>query len=155
MLAEFARRYSFGPQPVVIGILVAVFLYFVVNSWWNGILLEMLPTLLMMGIVFTAVYFFPDYYAWATRRNAKKQNDNVLPETVITFGDTIEIHEGMVSLTLEYRKIQKVVRLKHSYVLMNGKRTGIMFLEDGFTKGTFEEFKQFLQEKCPGLTVPV
>ena len=57
-------------------------------------------------------------------------------------------------LTVEYRKICKVVRLKHSYVLMIGKRNGVMLDPNGFTKGNFEDFKRFLQEKRPDLTVP-
>ncbi len=154
MLAEFARKYSIGPRPVVVCIVAAIYIYFVFNSWWNGILPEMVPTLLFMGIIFSLLYFLPDYYAWATLRNVKKQNDGVQPETVVTFGDSIEIHEGMVHMTIEYRKIQKVVRLKNSYVLMNGKRTGIILNPDGFTKGTFSEFKQFLQQKRPDLELP-
>lgn len=154
MLAEFMRKYSVGPRPVTICIVVAIYLFFVINSWWKGILLEMLPTLVAMGVFFGLLYFLADYYAWNTLRNTKKQNDNMLPETVVTFGDAIEMHEGMVHLTIEYRKIQKIVRLKHSYVLMNGKRSGILLYEDGFTKGTFEEFKKFLREKCPDLKIP-
>ena len=154
MFAEFARKYSIGPRPVIVCIVAAIYAYFVLKSWWNGILLEMAPTLLWMGIVFIALYFLPNYYAWATLRNTKKQNDGVLPETVVTFGETIEIHEGMVHLTIEYRKIERVVRLKNSYILMNGKRTGIIIDPNGFTKGTFSEFKQFLREKRPDLKIP-
>ena len=154
MIAEFARKYSIGPRPFVVGIVAAVYAYLVFRSWWHGILLEMVPTLLWVGMIFTALYFLPNYYAWATLRNTKKQNDGVLPETVITFGDTIEIHEGMVHLTIEYRKIERVVRLKNSYVLMNGKRTGIILDPNGFTKGNFSEFKQFLRTKRPDLKIP-
>ena len=154
MSAEFARKYGTGPRPVTVCITVVIFLYFVARSWWNGILLEMLPTLLFMGSMFTLLYFLPDYYAWSMARNTKKQNDGAIPETAITFGDAIEAHEGMVHINVEYRKIVRVVRLKHSYVLMLGKRNGIMLDSNGFTKGSFEEFKQFLREKCPELTVP-
>jgi len=87
-------------------------------------------------------------------KNGKKQNDGVAPEVIITFGETIKLHEGMVDITVEYRKIQKVVRLKHSYMLMIGKRNGLMLNPDCFTKGTFEEFKQFLREKRPDLKIP-
>ena len=117
-------------------------------------MLEMLPTLSFMGVVFASLYFLPDYYAWLTLRNTKKQNDGALPETVVVFGDTIEMFEGMVHLTIEYRKIEKVVRLNNSYVLMNGKRTGVILDPNGFTKGTFSEFKQFLHEKRPDLKIP-
>ena len=60
----------------------------------------------------------------------------------------------MVHITVEYRKIVRVLRLKHSYVLMIGKRNGVMLDPKGFTKGAFEEFKHFLREKRPDLTIP-
>ena len=154
MLVEFARKYSVGPRPLAVCIVVGIYLYFVIRSWWNGILPEMLPTLLFMGVVFTLLYFLPDYFTWCAARNAKKQNDGVLPETVITFGDIIEIHEGMMHVTVEYRKIVRVVQLKHSYVLMIGKRNGVILDPNGFTKGTFEEFKQFLRQVRPDLNLP-
>ena len=96
----------------------------------------------------------PQWYTWLTLRNVKKQNDGMQPETIVTFGDIIEMHEGMVHLTIEYRKIKKVIRLKYSYMLMLGKRNGVMLAPDSFTKGTFEEFKQFLREKRPDLVIP-
>ena len=60
----------------------------------------------------------------------------------------------MVHLTIEYRKILRVLRLKHSYMLMMGKRNGVMLDPNGFTKGTFEEFKQFLRDTYPNLQIP-
>ena len=73
---------------------------------------------------------------------------------MVQFGDNIQLFEGMLHLTMEYRRVVKVVRLKHSYCLMTSKRTAIMLRDDAFTKGTFEEFKQFLREKYPHLTIP-
>jgi hypothetical protein len=64
------------------------------------------------------------------------------------------MYESMVHLTIEYRKIVRVVRLKHSYLLMTSRRTGVLLDPNGFTKGTFEEFKQFLRQKRPDLTIP-
>ena len=154
MLAEFARKYGVGPRPVMVLICVVIFLFFVVKSYVNGILLEMIPMLAFMALVFGSLYFLPHLFAWSTLRNAKKQNDGVLPETVIAFGETIEMHEGMVHLTIEYRKIVRVVRLKHSYMLMLGKHNGVIIDPNGFTKGSFEEFKGFLREKRPDLTIP-
>ena len=59
-----------------------------------------------------------------------------------------------MELTLDYETIVRVVRLKHSYVLMNSRRTGIMLDTSSFTKGTFEEFKQFIRTKRPDLKIP-
>lgn len=62
--------------------------------------------------------------------------------------------EGTIHITAEYCKIVRVVRLKHSYVLMMGKRNGLILDSNAFTKGTFEEFKQFIREKRPDLNIP-
>lgn len=75
-------------------------------------------------------------------------------ESVIRFGEKIVIAESQMELTLDYQTIVRVVRLKHSYVLMNSRRTGVMLDVNGFTKGTFEQFKQFLREKRPDLKIP-
>ena len=153
MFAEFARKYMTGPRmPVLV---IGWLLYaFVLSTCLLAADYEHLHFVIGLGVILLVTAFMPQWYTWLMRRSTKKQNDGVLPETVITFGDTIELHEGMVHITVEYRKIVRVVQLKHSYVLMLGKRNGVMLELNGFTKGTFEEFKQFLREKCPEVTIP-
>ena len=96
----------------------------------------------------------PHWVTWGSLRNAKKLNDGIMPETVVTAGDVLELDEGMTHITVEYRKIRRVVHLRHSYVLMIGRRNGVILDPNAFTKGTFAEFKQFLREKRPDLTIP-
>ena len=156
MMTEFGRKYAVGPRKPLMIVCWAVFAVALIPAlvapevfdadYWRNILL--------MGAVMLAVSFMPQFYAWSVMKNTKKQNDGAAPEVVITFGETIKLHEGMVDVTIEYRKIQKVVRLKHSYMLMIGKQNGVMLKPDSFTKGTFAEFKEFLREKRPDLTVP-
>ena len=156
MLTEFGRKYAVGPQvPLMIVfwlvyVFVAIPVFLVPDSFGNNT--SML--LGILGITMLAACFFPQLYAWSIIRSVKKQNDGVQPEVTVTFGDTIELHEGMVHITVEYRKLQRVIRLKHSYMLMIGKRNGVMLDPNGFTKGTFSEFKQFLREKRPDLNIP-
>ena len=120
----------------------------------NGALGNMQQMTIFLGIFMLFCGFLPHIYAWSALRASKKQNDGIMPATIITFGDIIELREGMVHITVEYRKIVKVLRLKHSYMLMTGKRNGVMLDPNGFTQGTFEEFKQFLREKRPDLKIP-
>lgn len=154
MIVEFARKHMHGPKVlfmVIFWLLYGIILglYLMDMTDYEG-----LSTIIGLGVCMLIITFMPNWFAWLTIRQTKKQNDGVMPECVVTFGDTIEIREGMVHLTVEYRKIQKVVRLKHSYVLKNGKRNGILLAIDGFTKGTFADFKQFLKEKRPDLQIP-
>lgn len=156
MMAEFGRKYAVGPRmPLLIG-------------FWVLYLLSLIPALvapenfsenyrgmlLVLGLVMLVNSFLPQIYAATSIRNAKKLNEGIQPETVITFGETIELHEGMIHITVEYRKILRVVHLKHSYLLMIGKRNAVMLDPEGFTCGTFETFKDFLRSKRPDLKIP-
>ena len=121
----------------------------------QGILSEMAETYTLCGLVLLLLFFMPWYISWKALRSSKRSNDGVIPETRIAVNeDRIDVDEGFVHFTLEYRKFCRVVHLKHSYVLMMGRRNGLMIDPDGFTKGTFAEFKQFLREKRPDLNIP-
>lgn len=155
ILREFYRKIGTGPRyPIVIAEL-AFFAGLIFYSATQGILAEVADTFTLCGLVFLLLFFLPWYISWNALRTSKRNNDGVIPETRITVNeDRIDVNEGWVHFTLEYRKFRRVVHLKHSYVLMIGRRSGLMIDPDGFTKGTFAEFKQFLREKRPDLNIP-
>lgn len=155
MLREFYRKIGTGPRyPTVIAVLVG-FAGLILHSAAQGILAEVTETYTFCGLVFLLLFFLPWYISWNALRASKRNNDGVMPEAKVTVGeDSIDMDEGFVHLSLEYRKFCRVVHLKHSYVLMIGKRNGLMIDPDGFTKGSFAEFKQFLREKRPDLNIP-
>lgn len=71
------------------------------------------------------------------------------------FGEQIVSYTpGNVS-TYDYDQIEKIYSLKSSYTLIFAKNSGTLILSrEGFTKGTFSEFKQFLRYKRPDLKIP-
>ena len=154
LLREFARKYSVGPTPLTTAItapIVVLCLLLLMRDIRHG---DDISMLLIGYLALLLVQFLPRYYAWSIIRNTKKQNDGVLPETRVVFSEeNIQMFEGMVHLTIEYRKIRKTVRLKNGYALFNGKRTAVLLKPEGFTEGNFEEFKVFLREKCPGIKI--
>ena len=152
MMREFYRKYSVGPTPII-SIVTAVLMLIELPALVVGIMLRRdVWMLAVMYLVFILVQFFPRLFTWANLRNAKKQNDGVMPETRVAFTDeNIQMFEGMVHLTVEYRKNTRGVRLKHSYALMTGKRTAVLIKDDAFTKGSLEELRSFLAQKCPGI----
>jgi hypothetical protein len=155
MITEFARKHSVGPRWPLMIAFWSIYILFLLIPLLVGALGKMQEIMIIaLGIIMLYLGFMPHIYAGSTLRAVKKQNDGIMPETVITIGDTIELREGMIHITVEYRKLVKVFRLKHSYVLMMGKRNGVMLDPNGFTKGTFEEFKQFLREVRPDLAIP-
>ena len=153
-LREFHRKFGSGPRYPTVAVMAVVFAGLTLYSACAGILADMLPDLAVYGAVFLAIFFVPWYIAWNALRVSRRNNDGVMPETRITVGETIEMDEGIVHVSLEYRKLRRVVHLKHSYVLMLGRGNGLMIDPNGFTKGTFAEFKQFLREKRPDLNIP-
>lgn len=154
VLEEFVRKYRTGPGPLRKIFLAAMMLLGVVFLLIPSIELGSKIRWVFILACLTLIWFLPKFCASTMIRNEKKQNDGILPETVITFGDTIEMQQGCVHITVEYRKLIKVERLKHSYILQNGKRSGVIIQPDRFTKGTFAEFREFLQAKRPDLKIP-
>ena len=154
MLKEFYRKIAVGPRyPTVVltfFVILALIAYFISMGLWTDGLFYLTVAVAAVDVF---VFFLPNLLVWNILRTAKRQNDGAMPETRIVVGETIEMFEGMVHYTIEYRKIVRTVRLKHSYLLMIGKRNGVMLDPNGFTKGTFEDFKQFLREKCPDLVI--
>ena len=154
LLREFARKYSVGPTPLTTAIttpIVVLCLPVLVKGAMDGMELSVIPYAYLVMIL---IQFLPRLYAWSMIRNTKKQNDGILPETRVVFSEeNIQMFEGMVHLTIEYRKIRKAVRLKNGYALFNGKRTAVLLKPDGFAEGSFEDFKVFLREKCPGIKI--
>ena len=156
MMAEFGRKYAVGPSVPRMLLVWGLYIFVTVPTLVSqeSFSLAFRAMLGILGTILLISAFLPQIYARNAIRNITKQNDGIQPETIITFGDTIELHEGMIHITVEYRKIQKVVHLKHSYMLMIGKRNGVMLDPNAFTKGTFSEFKHFLREKRPDLNIP-
>ena len=93
-------------------------------------------------------------------------------ECTTQFGDKIHYAiQGTEDSAYDYSCITKVASCKNSYILcfkkkvlaeidpkgkeryINKKGT-ILLVRDGFTKGDFESFKQFLREKCPNVKIP-
>ena len=71
------------------------------------------------------------------------------------FGERITCQTPTSLSTLDYYNIKKVYSLKTCYVIRFMDNVAVMVLSrEGFTKGSFEEFKQFLRYKRPDLKIP-
>ena len=118
--------------------------------WGEGFLL--MPVIFFVG----AVYFVLLPYIQVRRR--WKQNlqfhNGTLPVNTIQFGEKIRVENETASRTWEYQHLKKVYSLKYSYCLLFADKTALYMNRANFTKGSFEEFKQFLREKRPDLKIP-
>ena len=71
-------------------------------------------------------------------KEMKKQSDNLhggtLPETIIKFGNKIEMTEGKVHMEFEYSQIMKVHKLPNLYALSDRKKSGNSYSKGGICK---------------------
>ncbi len=69
-------------------------------------------------------------------------------QTVVRFGDRIEIEEDGYQLTADYADLVAVYELEHSWVLMVSRNNGIQLDVNGFVKGDAEQLRQLLNSRC-------
>ena len=134
-----------------------------------------LPLLLrwvIFGLLFLRIATTPRRTARKVIRNFKSLYKVDSVEATTQFGDKIvyTLH-GAETCTYNYDALRKVVSAKGSYVLYfkmkvavasvtQGKtdyvtkKSAISLNRDGFTQGSFEDFKKFLAEKCPNVKIP-
>ena len=107
----------------------------------------------LVGVLFP-IYgvFYCQIHAYFSVRNYKK-DVGTNGKTIYRFGDEIDLQQGKVRTILDYSEITVVERLKYTYELKLDNRRALYVVPECFTKGTFEEFKQFLREKCPNIKI--
>lgn len=90
----------------------------------------------------------PITYIRTIRKTEKRLHQGQRPKTIVTFGENITMDEGNNHLEFSYNQITKIYYTKQVWALMLGKSSAITLKPTGFTQGTAEEFKQFIEEKC-------
>ena len=134
-----------------------------------------LPLLLRWTIcflLFLRIATVPRRTARRVIKNFKRMYHVDSVESTTQFGDNIvyTLH-GTDPCEYDFDCIQKVISAKNSYILCFKKRVlasvdsrgkehhvtkkgAIPLSRDGFTQGSFEEFKKFLRKKCPHTKIP-
>lgn len=158
LMTNRIRKYNPGPCAAL---LVVGILAFVVIAWCEFMVL------IVHGVDFSLYWGFMALFACASllygifwpniaakrqiRRYRKELNTDLYR---ISFGDTIEIQQGSVRITWDYGNIRQVAHWKYTFELQKSRNLALMVTPGGFTKGTFSEFREFLREKRPDLTIP-
>jgi len=132
------------------------FFFMLVAMLYTYLILFKMKSLRLVMAALTIVIFIVSlrliFYHLLYLKNMKKTSLNLhngrLPESVLQFTDnSIALKEGKISMEFEYNQIKKIKEYKLIYVLMIGKRQGLILKKDSFSIGTFEEFKKFINEK--------
>ena len=158
MFAEGMRKLG-ALYPIMLMITVAGMLHSLYFGWEAYtryiIALDCIINFVIFLVWFLILLLLPGIHARKTIRTMQKRNFGQPPVMVRQFGERIVSHTPGSVIVLDYCNIKNVRSLQYSYVIRFSENMATLFLpRDGFTKGTFEEFKQFLRYKRPDLNIP-
>ena len=132
----------------------------VVIEMLAGVLLEM--TGMVFAFVTVVINLTAMYLLWFSTSMVIKKTVGYFreftggqsAELTYCFGDTIQVLCDGKTMELSYKQITMVDVFADHVVLGIQKNMMLFIAVDGFTKGNFSEFKQFLRTKRPDLKIP-
>lgn len=128
--------------------LVAMLYTYLILFKMKSLRLVMAALTIVIFIVSLRLIFYHLLYLKNMKKTSLNLHNGQTPESVLQFTDnSIALKEGKISMEFEYNQIKKIKEYKLIYVLMIGKRQGLILKKDSFSIGTFEEFKKFINEK--------
>ena len=137
--------------PRIIGflfILVAIFYTYLILFKMRSLRFVMAVLTILIFIISLRLIFYHLVYLKNMKKSSLNLHNGQTPESILQFTDNnIALKEGKVSMEFEYNQIKKIKEYKLTYILMIGKKQGLILKKDSFTIGTFEEFKKFINEK--------
>lgn len=137
--------------PRIIGflfILVAIFYTYLILFKMRSLRFVMAVLTILIFIISLRLIFYHLVYLKNMKKSSLNLHNGQTPESILQFTDNnIALKEGKVSMEFEYNQIKKIKEYKLTYVLMIGKKQGLILKKDSFAIGTFEEFKKFITEK--------
>lgn len=137
--------------PRIIGflfILVAIFYTYLILFKMRSLRFVMAVLTILIFIISLRLIFYHLVYLKNMKKSSLNLHNGQTPESILQFTDNnIALKEGKVSMEFEYNQIKKIKEYKLTYVLMIGKKQGLILKKDSFSIGTFEEFKKFITEK--------
>lgn len=128
--------------------LVAMLYTYLILFKMKSLRLVMAALTIVIFIVSLRLIFYHLLYLKNMKKSSLNLHNGQTPESILQFTDNnIVLKEGKISMEFEYNQIKKIKEYKLIYVLMIGKRQGLILKKDSFSIGTFEEFKKFINEK--------
>lgn len=137
--------------PRIIGflfILVAIFYTYLILFKMRSLRFVMAVLTILIFIISLRLIFYHLVYLKNMKKSSLNLHNGQTPESILQFTDNnIALKEGKVSMEFEYNQIKEIKEYKLTYILMIGKKQGLILKKDSFSIGTFEEFKKFINEK--------
>ena len=95
------------------------------------------------------LYFRPWMAAAKVMKDKQRFYETDAVSSVTKFGDVILDETKRQTSTVPYDKIAEIFISKNVIVLEDITKADLIMDKSNFTKGNFEEFLKFIQEKCP------
>lgn len=136
---------------------LAVYLLLII--WYINMIMSIDWLILWAGLIFLIAYSVyllcvPMINTKRYFKRVRQYHDGMVPQTQVQFTEKkILVENGRSSQTVPYDKLDKAWIMKHCIRLDAGKMALVAIKPECFTKGTAEEFMQFLREKCPDLKI--
>ena len=107
------------------------------------------------GIAYAIWLYFRPWMVAGKKVRIEAENDGTeTVESVTKFGDEILDETKHLTARVYYNELKAIHISNHVIVLQDNRKMDLILDKNGFTKGTFEEFLPFIQEKCPQLNLP-
>lgn len=119
-------------------------------AYWKGDMVGgvVMLAILLFGLMAISPYFTARRGFKAMRKRTKALHGVEDPEVCFEFGDRIVCHVNENVSYYDYSQILKYKERPHVIALLLSKNTGIMLDPQGFTVGTLEDFRRFIEKKC-------
>lgn len=128
--------------------IVAIFYTYLILFKMRSLQIIMAVLTIFIFVISLRLIFFHLIYLKNMKKSSLNLHNGQTPESILQFTDNnIALKEGKVLMEFEYNQIKKIKEYKLAYVLMIGKKQGLILKKDSFSIGTFEEFKKFINEK--------
>ncbi|MGF6907685.1 YcxB family protein [Fusobacterium sp. PH5-44] len=128
-------------------ICVSIF-YTYLSFTMKSINLIMAILTIFLYIISFRLVFYHTVYIKNMRKTSLALHNGTIPESIFQFTENnIILKEGKIQMEFEYNQIKKIKEYSNTIVLMIGKKNGLLLKKDGFSIGTFENFKKFIAEK--------
>ena len=101
------------------------------------------------------VYFRPWYLSAKAEKKEMAFSDGQHPASVVTFGEEIVDVSPEQTSRMPYDKVKKLHLSKTMVFIIDVRDVAILVDKDGFRKGNYEDFLQFIREKCPQAKITV
>ncbi len=99
-------------------------------------------TLLVVALIcLAATVLVSPMTVWEIQRNAKISGSKEDSETTLTFDQTILMQEDKIRLEVEYSQVMKICETKHLYVLLIGKKNGIVIPKSAIEEPDFNTIR--------------